>query len=173
MGETEPDDFSFATERLVAQHWHDAESETSLVISVQRLLAPAAVTRDLPADWQGPYSLERAQQWIDDRDNEGHVLLVNDRETGRPVGLLFLSNDDSMTVRLGYLIGHDSWGKGLATELVRGLVDQSGRLGIRSLLGGVMRGNDASCRVLEKCGFTGTPNAGNPAELVYRLELVD
>lgn len=170
MNKTTFGDPAFATERLATLPWHDVESDTALAGTVKRMLTPA-VTLDLPADWQGPYSLERAQQWIVDRDNESLVLLIVDRLTKRPVGLLFLANEDSTTVRVGYLFDEDSWGQGLATELVLGLVKQSGSLGIHTLLGGVMRSNVASCRVLEKCGFTCCANTSTPAELLYRPDL--
>ena len=165
-----PGDFAFATERLVATPWHDADIDGPLAETVIELLSPA-VTRDLPADWQGEYSSVRAQQWIADRDRDGYVLLVVNRPVPRPVGLLFLSVGDSLAVRLGYLFRQEEWGKGLATELIRGLVERSGKLGIRSLLGGVTRSNLASRRLLEKCAFVRCQDDGTSAELVYGLEL--
>ena len=51
---------------------------------------------------------------------------------------------------VGYWIARDHWGRGIATEALSRLlagVDE------RPLYAGVARGNAASVRVLEKCGF--------------------
>jgi RimJ/RimL family protein N-acetyltransferase len=51
---------------------------------------------------------------------------------------------------VGYWIGREFWGKGLATKALAELVDELGR---RPLYAYVAPTNVASIRVLEKCGF--------------------
>ncbi len=55
------------------------------------------------------------------------------------------------TREIGYWLGRESWGKGIATEALRSFlhVERS-----RPLHAGVAKHNAASIRVLEKCGFT-------------------
>ena len=52
---------------------------------------------------------------------------------------------------VGYWIGREFWGRGLATEAVAELVDI---VQARPLYAEVVNTNVASIRVLEKCGFT-------------------
>jgi RimJ/RimL family protein N-acetyltransferase len=56
--------------------------------------------------------------------------------------------DDRQLV--GYWLGREYWGKGLATRALGELVDL---LGVRPLHAWVVPSNVASVRVLEKCGF--------------------
>ena len=94
--------------------WHsysaDRLADQDLAQVVFVLLTPS-VTQSLPERWQGEYTTERASQWIEERDNEGTTLLVLERSSGTPIGLiiLFENNDDprGRTIRLGYLYIRD------------------------------------------------------------------
>jgi RimJ/RimL family protein N-acetyltransferase len=70
-----------------------------------------------------------------------------------------------------YTLRRELWGRGLAGEIVASLIGiaRSG-LGLASLVGLVVVGNDASCRVLEKSGFTRerTVLSRGEAVVVYR-----
>lgn len=164
-------EYNFSTRRLVVVDWHAsfirAGSDSRLAEVVQRILTPA-VTKNLPRDWQGLYSVERANQWIADRERESTMLLVTDRELGDPIGLLILSEGDDASVRIGYVLAEHSWGKGLAGELVHGLIDRSRHIGIKSLVGGVTRENLSSRRVLEKNGFVCDRTETDGSELIYQ-----
>jgi RimJ/RimL family protein N-acetyltransferase len=66
---------------------------------------------------------------------------------------------------LGYWLGRDFWGRGVATEA---LGDFLGLLKQRPLYALVSEHNLASQRVLEKCGFSAFPSP-YPVERLYRL----
>lgn len=51
---------------------------------------------------------------------------------------------------VGYWVGREFWGKGLATQALAELIDE---LGTRPLYAYVAKTNLGSIRVLEKCGF--------------------
>jgi RimJ/RimL family protein N-acetyltransferase len=51
---------------------------------------------------------------------------------------------------VGYWLGKEFWGKGLATKALAELIDE---LGTRPLYAYVAKTNAGSIRVLEKCGF--------------------
>ena len=135
------------------------------------------VTRTLPAAWHGAYSEERARDWIAERDREGATLLVAEKASANPVGLVILlesPSEDGTELRLGYLLAEASWGKGVASELVDGLVQWCrAQAEIRSLAGGVAPDNPASKRVLEKNGFrsSGLAGEGDGSEEILRLIL--
>jgi RimJ/RimL family protein N-acetyltransferase len=149
----------FDTPRLSAVPWHDARTDGSLTEVVLDLLTPA-VTRTLPPAWQQVHDHEQAQRWIAERDRESTVLLVTATDE-EPVGLVILgeepatgSDSGAIDVRLGYLLAPGTWGRGLASELVAGLVGWcQAEPQIGSLTGGVASDNPASARVLTNHGF--------------------
>jgi len=152
----------FETVRLLVAEWHTLAQQQwpsqDLANAVKQMLTPS-VTACLPPSWQGDYSLERADQWILDRDDKDATWLVIDKSTHEAIGLLILSGtDDFGHLRLGYLLKESAWGQGFATELVSGLVSWCRDNCIRSLTAGVETANLASIRVLEKCGFTLEPD---------------
>lgn len=198
---------AFSTARLRVAEWHSMWPEGDggatgagagaagagaepLAATVCRVLT-AKTTAALPPAWQGEYSLERAVGWIKERDaeKESATLLVEASPacTGAAkwtgVGLLILfemPNDlgvGASELRLGYVLAEDSWGKGLASELVSGLVtwcrarDAADAIG--SIAGGVAKSNPASARVLEKAGFSPSDreDEGSEEETMYRLML--
>jgi RimJ/RimL family protein N-acetyltransferase len=94
---------------------------------------------------------------------DGHVAgnIVRFEQSGQPL--------------VGYWIGKNYWGKGIAT---RALSEFLGQVAARPLYARVAKHNVASIRVLEKCGFTvaGEERAPSGAgedeveELVMRLD---
>ncbi len=57
-------------------------------------------------------------------------------------------------MEIGYFIGEPYWGKGIATEAVRQLVEYiRGRFPVHRLFAGVFGHNTASMKVLQKNGF--------------------
>ncbi len=128
-----------------------------LVVADARIAATAgfvtkAVTAHLPARLQieGPVD---AEAWIDLLSEGGEVHSV-DLE-GDLVGFLTLHWQGSDQVMVGYLFAENAWGRGLASELVRGLVAHLQGLGWRGrVTGGVARDNPASAAVLLKAGFS-------------------
>ena len=164
----------FETERLLAGEWHtierDFDSNTELPLVVQSILTPS-VTASLPVAWQGAYSSHRSREWIDERDQEGTTLLVIDRSSSAPIGLLILFAEEPGNFRIGYIFAESAWGKGFATELILGFVNWCRDSGIQTIIAGVSAENSASQRVLAKCGFSESPQRMDTAELLYELHL--
>lgn len=138
---------SYGTERLIVKEWHSLSTDEwtaqDLAVVVESMLTPG-VTRSLPEAWHGEYTLERAREWVQERDREGATLLVVERSSRMPVGLVILfeidhEDDDSAEVHLGYLLAESAWGLGLASELICGLVECCRTAGVASLVGGVER----------------------------------
>ena len=73
-------------------------------------------------------------------------------------------------LRIGYVIKQTWWGRGVATELVAGLVDRARRdPDIVSVTGGVDPGNGASIRVLERSGFHLVDH--DDGSMTYRVDI--
>lgn len=168
---------AFSTSRLVVGDWHDLSERWGfdLVEVVAGVLTPAT-TVALPPDWSGEFDGARARRWIAARDAESPTLLVIERDAGVAIGLLILfeavrpGHHRQVDVRVGYVLAEAAWGRGFATELVRGFVTWArSQPVVGSISGGVARDNDASARVLIKNGFT--PVGTVEGEHLYRLTL--
>jgi RimJ/RimL family protein N-acetyltransferase len=83
--------------------------------------------------------------------------------------LSWLDGDSRM---VGYWLGSEFWGRGIATEALKQFVTE---IKERPLTASVAEHNVASIRVLEKCGFAaiGGPRPPGPdgiREVIFRLE---
>ena len=168
------DEYRYFTDRLLVNEWHSLHKsewkQPELDNVVIDILTPS-VTRALPQDWQGAYSVERAKRWIEERDKESTALIILELATRVPIGFVILTGDKDL--RLGYLLKESAWGKGYASELVQGLVKWSKRHFIRSITGGVEKGNIASARVLEKNGFMLHSDTNSGEELIFLWKTTD
>lgn len=71
------------------------------------------------------------------------------------VGLVPQPDVYRISAELGYWIGEPYWGKGIATEAVKLMIRYGfDQLGLKRIYAGVFDFNKASCRVLEKAGFS-------------------
>ena len=130
------------------------------------------MTQSLPPSWQGSYTLERAEQWVSDRDNVGVTLLAIEKASKQAIGMVILfETENSGNLRLGYMLVESAWGKGFASELVAGFVQWCHHQDISSITGGVERDNVASRRILEKCGFIAEPDSSESSEQLFKLDL--
>jgi len=164
----------FRTERLVIKSWKDQiashSKKNNLAKRVIQILTPKVAT-SLPNGWQQIDSLDKALEWIRERDAESNVFsVINNGET---VGFLILNEVDipknhSVELKLGYFLSEKSWGQGLGSELVQGLVKwcrEDGR--ISAISGGVEENNIASRRILEKNGFTVLKLGKSPPNIIH------
>jgi len=82
------------------------------------------------------------------------------------IGSISLESRGKDRLELGYVLQPADWGKGLATEAVRAMVDAGfGLTPVVEILASVRVENEPSRAVLEKCGFTfvGSGLKGAPA----------
>ena len=162
------------TDRLRVDPWHTAGHELDLAEIVAGMLTTRTTTA-LPEAWRGGFSVDRASDWISERDAESPTLLATEAASGRAVGLVIIYGEpldqSTMDVRIGYLIAENAWGKGLATELVAGLVGWARtQPSVRTLTGGVDAANEASARVLTKNSFERIGD-NEHGDVTYRLSI--
>lgn len=166
---------AFESDRLTVKGWHTLDDTHPVPLAdIVCLMLTAPVTDSLPEDWRGPYSRQRADEWIAARDNEGDTLIALDKATQQPVGLWFLhevpgQGPDNVEIRIGYLLSEPHWGRGLATELIGAFVRwcETNRPG-SVIVAGVAASNPASIAVLRKNGFTLASAESTPTELTYK-----
>lgn len=168
---------SFSTQRLSVSSWtnqvKELYSKKTFAKKVIKILTPN-VTKALPDGWQNISTIDGAQKWIKDRDNESHFVAIQLLSTNETIGFIFLYESDSernyYNLRFGYLLSEKVWGKGLGTELIEGLIKWCRTEGdIKSISGGVEADNVRSIKVLEKTGFSAS-TADNPTQEVVFYE---
>ncbi len=103
-------------------------------------------------------AMEAVSFYIDCTNHERlpYVLAVCHRETGELIGDTGLNEVEGRPgeVEIGYSICHGHSGNGYATELLRAMTDFAiTNFKVHTLYGRVIRGNQASMRVLEKNSY--------------------
>ncbi len=104
-----------------------------------------------------PYSLENANwfiQFVDSQPDTPRFAIEYQGEFAGMIGLHPQPDVYRKSVEIGYWLGEPFWGKGIATDAVKLIVDYGfNNLDINRIWAGVFAYNDGSKRVLEKNGF--------------------
>lgn len=94
------------------------------------------------------------------------LFAIRRKDTGRLIGIILYFDESDGVCEIGYGLGSAHWGHGYATEAVRRfltyLFDEKG---LHTVTASFFAGNDASRRVMEKCGMTYSHT--NEKELTY------
>ncbi len=144
--------------------------EADLPIFYEQQLDPQATARAaFPARAKDPF-MKHWAAIMADRTNTLKTILCAGRVAGNIV-----SWDQDERREIGYWLGREFWGKGIATRALQAMLEC---IANRPLYAHVAKENQASRRVLEKCGFhvvgvartlTGMP--GEPVEeYIFRLD---
>ncbi|MCZ6701806.1 MAG: GNAT family N-acetyltransferase [Ignavibacteria bacterium] len=168
----------FHTNRLSIQNWNFLETtmarKDKLIKSVLKIMSPN-VTKDLPDGWQKIDTIDKAENWISERKSDSNLYSITLTETKKIIGFLFLyignKINESYELRLGYLLTESIWGKGIGSELIKGLVEWCNSIKIiKSISGGVEKDNAGSIRVLEKNGFYKSNEELPEDMLLYKID---
>lgn len=146
-------DLALVTPRLILRPLQPADAD-----------ALVAILNDMAViEWlcQVPYPYTRldADDWIAVARRDrilGTMLSLGafDRVQQKLVGSISLVRNSDIEAELGYWLGVDHWGQGLATEMVRAMVDWGfSHMGLSGQIAALRADNTRSARVLEKCAF--------------------
>jgi RimJ/RimL family protein N-acetyltransferase len=80
-------------------------------------------------------------------------FLIESRASGALLGSTGIAFETPQQAATGYVLAHDAWGFGYATEALGAMRDLAARLGVTRLYALCHPDHRASARVLEKCGF--------------------
>ena len=160
----------FTTQRLGVTAWRTilqcSEQRTALEQDLALILTPN-VLAPLPEPLQMPRGTSQIAAWIQAREAESDVFSVSDLNSGLLLGLLILAHDDAQTVHLGYMLADAAWGRGYATEVIRGLLRATPEGQGVTFVAGVNFDNPASYGVLLKCGFAISQELSAPGTRFY------
>ena len=83
------------------------------------------------------------------------LFAIRLKETGKLIGIILYFDENGDSCEIGYGIGYRYWGRGYATEAVRRFLTYLFQeKGFRTVEASFFTGNEASRRVMEKCGMT-------------------
>lgn len=160
----------FTTERLVVEPWNDGLSSSELE-ELDEIL-DEDVTAFLPDSLQYRNGETEVLVWVRAFSSGTNKVSSVRLHNSDLAGLLLLMNPSASQEdvhHLGYIFGKKYWGRGLATELLNGLVKQLTDDGYKGEVhAGVAKGNPASAKVLQKVGFeTHEPSESQPDDIEW------
>ena len=149
-------EYFFETERLAVRKFEPGDKERLYEIhrddEVKKWI-PGECYEDLD---EAEKSIEFFAECVENKELP-YVLAVVLKETGELIGDTGVNEVEGKPgeVEIGFVIGRDYRGNGYATEVLKQMGDYilSIASSIKVLYGRVMKGNDASVRVLEKNGY--------------------
>jgi len=145
--------FSYQTSRLQINEIISSNQESDFLVSIIEVLTPKVVT-NLPPYFQNVNTISLAQEWLETIISDGRLFTVNLVDDCNTVGFVFLSTENNGDTHIGYLLGEINWGKGFATELLKGLIKfLESEARITRLIAGVAKENFVSIKLLNKLGF--------------------
>jgi len=104
-----------------------------------------------------PYTVPDAQKWIARVASEEprHSFVIEaDGEAAGGIGLKRGADVERMTAEVGYWLGEEFWGRGVATEAVKAITEYGfATLELVRIFAVPLANNAASSRVLEKAGY--------------------
>jgi [ribosomal protein S5]-alanine N-acetyltransferase len=105
-----------------------------------------------------PYLEKDARKWIrivKDLDPVLNFAIICDGAITGNIGLVTKENIYRKNLEIGYFIGEKFWGRGIATRAIMAVTDYAfTTFDIERVYAEVFAGNIASCRALEKAGFS-------------------
>lgn len=104
-----------------------------------------------------PYTVEDGKEWIEFAENENwgynFAITIDDKAVGG-IGLIVGKDIERKSSEVGYWLGEDHWGKGIASSALEGIVKFAfDELKLERIFAVPLENNTASRRVLEKNDF--------------------
>ncbi|WP_144394368.1 GNAT family N-acetyltransferase [Pleionea sediminis] len=130
-----------------------SNSEREYLLKQIPLILSSSVVESLPPYFHSINSQEAAEVWLDRMLSKSRLFLVK-LANGELVGFLFAYVENGRDAHIGYLLSEKYWGRGLASELLRGFIDEvTEEEAWVKLIAGVESSNMASVSLLKKLGF--------------------
>lgn len=147
--------YLFETEHLRVRKFGTEDTE-----NLYRIHLDEEVKKWIPGEcYEDPEEAQEAAEFFADcvtKKELPYVLAAELKETGELIGDTGINEVEGKPaeVEIGFVIRRESRGKGYATELLKAMTAYAAEtFHVRVLYGRVMKGNNASVRVLEKNGY--------------------
>lgn len=89
-------------------------------------------------------------------ENERYLFAIELNDTHEVIGMILQCSTPSPTSNcseIGFAIGKNHWNKGYVTEAAKAMIDFLFKEGVHKVIAAHLVGNNASKRVIEKCGM--------------------
>jgi RimJ/RimL family protein N-acetyltransferase len=138
---------------LILRPWQFAD-----VHELSRLADNIKIWNQVRDYFPRPYTVKQAQEWVSMHQGKKPVTnfaIEVDGKLAGGIGLLPKEDIYRCSMEIGYWVAEPYWGRGIATEAVRVLVDAAWKEypQVVRIYAEVFASNIASCRALEKNGF--------------------
>ena len=160
----------FETERLRARKFEPRDAER-----VYEYHLDEEVKKWIPNEsYESPEEAREAAAFFADcvdRRILPYVLAVELKQTGKLIGDAGINEVEGSSgeIEIGFVICPECRNRGYASELVQAMTEFAFQnFPIRALCGRVMKGNSASVRVLEKCGYSFAAEESGAEDDPYR-----
>lgn len=138
--------------KIFLRTWQHADAQQLATIANNR-----NVWNNVRDHLPNPYTVTNALQWIahckDEKPSVNFAITFN----GEPVGSIGCKRKEDVerkNIEIGYFLGEKYWGKGIATEAVRLLLEYiKQQFDVERAYAEVFEHNKASMKVLQKNGF--------------------
>jgi len=143
-----------AGDGFVLRSWQEADKPSLVKHANNR-----RIWRNMSDAFPYPYSGEAAERWIrkaqhPSRDGT-HLAIVIGGEAAGGIGMDYLTGGYRKTAEVGYWLGEQHWGQGIATKVLRAYTRYAfDRYDIERLHARVFEWNPGSCKVLERAAYT-------------------
>jgi len=164
------------TERLTLRPLLDSDAANiALFVGDKRVAMNLAVVPH-------PYPQGAAESYIAySRAPETCEIIWGMDKDGALIGMISISPKEGGTGTIGYWLAPQLWGGGLMSESLGAVLDYARKAGFKNLQASVHQGNEASAKVLMKCGFSylgeaethSIPRGGMVAAWEYEMVLED
>lgn len=131
--------------------WRDRDS-------IVRYANNRKVSINLRDRFPHPYTIRDARTWLDMvigiKPETSFAIAVGDEAVGG-IGFTVQSDVGHRSAEIGYWLGEDFWGKGIATDALKAVTEHAfANFDLCRIFAHVFEWNGASARVLEKAGYT-------------------
>lgn len=144
--------------RRVLEHCELRPFTTEDAPSLARFANDLTVWRNLRDTFPHPYLLEHAVAFLEHvqtRTPGSHLAIVVDGQAAGSIGLKLGGDVERVSAELGYWLGAPFRGRGVVTEAIRAFTGEAfERFSLTRIFALPFAHNGASCRALEKAGFT-------------------
>lgn len=145
------------TERILLRPWREEDAEALYRHASDPEVGPRA-------GWSPHKSVDESRNIIRTLFANDHTWAIVQKESREPIGCICYYTPDESNIgifpndaEVGYWVARPYWNRGIATEALQLLIDYCFRQrGFRTLWADYFPDNQASGRVMQKCGFKDT-----------------
>lgn len=137
--------FHIETPRLLLRRYREGDLE-----DLHQYLSDPEVVRFEP---YRPMDMEETKDELQRRINSGEMIAVELKDAGKLIGNVYLGRREFQSMELGYVFNRAYWGRGLAAEACRAVLEQAFAQGTHRVYAECDPENESSWRLLEALGF--------------------